>query len=68
MTDVCVANMIFIFLLFASRSVNSVLIPGANVNFVTKAGYKYTGVPEVYTKTQIKPLLNSFFRLENSHS
>ena len=41
--------MIFKVLLLFSSSVYSALIPGDNVNFVTKSGYKYTGVPEVGT-------------------
>ena len=41
--------MIFVVLLFVSSCVNSALIPGDNVNFVTKSGYKYTGDPQVYT-------------------
>ena len=41
--------MIFKVLLLFSSSVFSALIPGDNVNFVTKSGYKYTGEPEVDT-------------------
>ena len=41
--------MIFKVLLLYFSSVYSALIPGDNVNFVTKSGYKYTGEPEVDT-------------------
>lgn len=41
--------MIFVVLLFVSSCVNSALIPGDNVNFDTKSGYKYTGDPKVDT-------------------
>lgn len=42
--------MIFKVLFLFSSSVYSALIPGNNVNFVTKSGYKYSGVPEVDTR------------------
>ena len=36
--------------------VNSDLIPGNNINFLTKAGFKYKGTPEVNNNIKQKVL------------